>query len=123
MVDETDPLAAADFLVVADMTGSGSNARIVSAAILDEDMLRAQLASRIIETVDARFDAASGTLRARAVERLGAITLSERTLPAPKGADAEAAMLKSITDPKGDHPEMKASPEDAKTMVKWILTL
>ena len=98
MVDETDPLAAADFLVVADMTGSASNARIVSAAILDEDMLRAQLASRIIETVDARFDAASGTLRARAVERLGAITLSERTLPAPKGADAEAAMLVAISN-------------------------
>ena len=32
-------------------------------------------------------------------------------------------IFKSITDPKGDHPEMKASPEDTKTMIKWILTL
>ena len=38
-------------------------------------------------------------------------------------ADAEAVIFKSITDPKGDHPEMKASPEDTKTMIKWILTL
>ena len=38
-------------------------------------------------------------------------------------ADAEALMFKTITDPKGDHPEMKASPEDTKTMIKWILTL
>lgn len=39
-------------------------------------------------------------------------------------ADAEAAILKAITDPNGDHPEMKkTAPEDVKTMVKWILTL
>jgi cytochrome c len=38
-------------------------------------------------------------------------------------ADAEAAMLKAITDPNGDHPEQKASPEDTKSMIKWILTL
>lgn len=98
MVDETDPLAAAEFLVVADLTGSASNARIVSAAVLDEATLRAQLGSRIAETMDARFDAASGTLRARAIERLGAITLSERTLPAPKGADAETAILTAIVN-------------------------
>lgn len=38
-------------------------------------------------------------------------------------ADAEAVIFKTITDPKGDHPEMKASAEDTKTMIKWILTL
>ena len=38
-------------------------------------------------------------------------------------ADAEALMLKAITDPNGDHPEMKASPEDTKTIIKWILSL
>lgn len=38
-------------------------------------------------------------------------------------ADAEAVILKTITDPKGDHPEMKASAEDTRSMIKWILTL
>lgn len=38
-------------------------------------------------------------------------------------ADAEALMFKTITDPKGDHPEMKASPDDTRTVLKWILTL
>ena len=38
-------------------------------------------------------------------------------------ADAEATIFKAITDANGDHPEMKASPEDTKTMIKWILTL
>lgn len=39
-------------------------------------------------------------------------------------ADAEATMFKNVTNPDGDHPELKkASPEDVKTMIKWILTL
>ncbi len=38
-------------------------------------------------------------------------------------ADAEAVIFKTITDPKGDHPEMKASAADTKSMIKWILTL
>jgi cytochrome c len=36
-------------------------------------------------------------------------------------ADAEATIFKTITDPKGDHPEFKAKPEDTKTVIKWIL--
>jgi len=37
-------------------------------------------------------------------------------------ADAEATILKFITDPKGDHPEMEGvKPEEAKTVVQWIL--
>lgn len=38
-------------------------------------------------------------------------------------ADAEATMFKLTTDPKGDHPEFQASPEDTKAVIKWILTL
>lgn len=37
-------------------------------------------------------------------------------------ADAEAAMLKAITDPKGDHPEITAKPDEIKTVIKWVLT-
>ena len=33
----------------------------------------------------------------------------------------EAAALKAIQDPKGDHPEVKASADDMKTVVKWVL--
>jgi cytochrome c len=38
-------------------------------------------------------------------------------------ADGEATILKKINDPKGDHPEMKAKPEDVTGVVKWILSL
>jgi cytochrome c len=36
-------------------------------------------------------------------------------------ADAEATMFKFVTDKDGDHPEIKAKPEDIKTVIKWIL--
>jgi cytochrome c len=36
-------------------------------------------------------------------------------------ADAEAVIFKAITDPNGDHPEMKAKPEDVKAVIKWVL--
>jgi cytochrome c len=36
-----------------------------------------------------------------------------------KGKEAEA--IKAITDPKGDHPEVKAKPDEIKTIVKWVL--
>lgn len=36
-------------------------------------------------------------------------------------ADAEATMFKLTTDPKGDHPEFKATPDEIKTVIKWIL--
>lgn len=38
-------------------------------------------------------------------------------------ADAEATILKKINDPNGDHPNMKAKPEEIQTVVKWILSL
>lgn len=38
-------------------------------------------------------------------------------------ANAEATILKKINDPKGDHPEMKASQDDIKSVVKWVLSL
>ena len=38
-------------------------------------------------------------------------------------ADAEATILAKVNDPKGDHPEMKAKPDDVKAVVKWMLSL
>jgi cytochrome c len=34
----------------------------------------------------------------------------------------EAGAIKATTDPKGDHPEVKAKPEEIQSVVKWILT-
>lgn len=34
----------------------------------------------------------------------------------------EAGAIKATTDPKGDHPEVKAKPDEIQTVIKWILT-
>ena len=36
-------------------------------------------------------------------------------------ADAEAVILKTITDAGGDHPEIKTKPDEIKTIIKWVL--
>jgi cytochrome c len=33
----------------------------------------------------------------------------------------EAGAVKAITDPKGDHPEVKAKPDDINSIVKWMV--
>lgn len=95
-IEAADSLAAAPFLVVADLQGRAQNARIASAVAISEDDIRSILTDSIETTRETRFDAAKGSVRVRETERLGAIVLAERQLPAPKGADADRAILDAI---------------------------
>ena len=95
-LDETDPLAKAQFLVVADLQGKAQNARIVAAAVVDEDEIRSQLADRLERGTETQFDRDRGAVRLREIVSLGAIQLSERMLPAPSGPDADAAILDAV---------------------------
>ncbi|QPC86273.1 ATP-dependent helicase HrpB [Mesorhizobium sp. NBSH29] len=96
MVDAADSLAGAAFLVVADLQGKAQQARIASAAVVEEDVVRTLLADRIARRTETLFDAAKGVVRVRELERLGAIQLTERMLPAPKGAEADCAVLEAV---------------------------
>jgi ATP-dependent helicase HrpB len=96
MVDETDPLAKAEFLVVADLQGKAQNARIVGAAEIAEDDIRDLLADRLERKTESVFDPARGTVRVRESLRLGAIQLKEHMLPAPTGDEADKAMLDAV---------------------------
>jgi len=82
-LDATSPLARAEWLAVAEVSGTAAGARILSAAALDEAEVLALFASRVESGAQVTFDPATGTVRARSGRRLGAITLSE-------GRDAKA---------------------------------
>jgi len=56
-------------------------------------------------------------------KKKGAAGFKEIAVQYKGKADAEATILKKINDPKGDHPEMKAKPEEIQSVVKWILSL
>lgn len=93
-VEDTSPLAKSDWLVVADMVGSASSARITLAAPLDE---AAALKHGDVETRDeATFNPANGTFKARRVSAMGAIILSEQPLPRPSDDAARAAFLDHV---------------------------
>ncbi|WP_296746726.1 ATP-dependent helicase HrpB [Mesorhizobium sp.] len=98
MVDAVDPLAGETWLVVADLQGKAQNARITAAASIDESDIRAALADRIETRREASFDRERRAVRVRETARLGAITLSERMLPAPSGADADRAILDALRE-------------------------
>lgn len=99
MVDAADPLAGETWLVVADLQGKAQNARITAAAAVDEADIRAALSDRIEIRRETSFDRERRAARVRETARLGAITLSERMLPAPTGTDADRA----ITDALREH--------------------
>jgi ATP-dependent helicase HrpB len=90
----TDPLARANLLAVASLDMRISP-QIRMAAMLDSDALPASLARRVTETVETGFDPVSGTVFARRRRRLGALVLSDRTLPADPTATA-AALARAV---------------------------
>ena len=98
MVDAVDPLAAEKFLVVADLQGKAQNARIVAAAAVSEEDIRAALGERIERRRETLFDLERRSVRVRETERLGAIVLAERLLPAPTGGDADQAIIAAVRE-------------------------
>jgi ATP-dependent helicase HrpB len=79
-VDPASALARAPYLAVAELTGAADRSRILLAARLTQSEIEAHFDDRIEERADIAFDAASASLRARRVRRLGAVTLADRPL-------------------------------------------
>ena len=89
----TDSLASVPLLVAAALDVKAA-ARIRLAAPLDAGSLPAALEARVTEQVEAGFDPVSGAVLARRRRRLGALVLSDRTVPVDP---AEVAVLLADT--------------------------
>ncbi|MBZ9724275.1 ATP-dependent helicase HrpB [Mesorhizobium sp. ESP6-5] len=98
MLDAGDPLAGEPFLVVADVQGKAQNARITAAAASSEEDIRAALGGRIETRRQTSFDRDRRAVRVRETVRLDAITLAERMLPPPAGADADRAIIEALRE-------------------------
>jgi ATP-dependent helicase HrpB len=91
-----DALAGERFLAISEIMGRAASARILTAAALTLDDIE-RIAGASIETEDElSFDRASASLRARRRRRLGALTLAEQTLPAPRDDAAALALARGI---------------------------
>ncbi|WP_245195575.1 ATP-dependent helicase HrpB [Aureimonas populi] len=91
-VDETHALAAQGALVVAELQGEARAARILSAAALSRETLESGGAGRIVEEARIAFDAASRSVRARTIRRVGRAVLSESPLANPDPQAVAAAL-------------------------------
>jgi len=95
-LDPAAALARQPFVVVADLAGAAGNARILAAAAIAPEAIETSFADRIESVTQVSFDPQARALRARALRRLGAVTLGERTLPVPADLDAAAILARCI---------------------------
>ena len=95
-VDPASPLARETFLVVTELVGRAAQGRILLAAAITADEIETRFVDRIEAKDDLTVDAASLSLRARRLRRLGAITLTERPVAAPADAAAAETLASAI---------------------------
>ena len=95
-IDAKSALAREPFLAVAELTGSAASGRIFLAAPITLAEIEARFADRIVVRDDVTFDSGSASLRARRLQRLGAIALSEQPLPAVASDDAARILAEGI---------------------------
>ncbi|MGK9169348.1 ATP-dependent helicase HrpB [Inquilinus limosus] len=93
---EGDPLAAAEYLAIAETDDAGREARILAAAPLDEATLEAVLGDRIAMIDSVAWDAAEQAVASRRQRRLGALVLADAALPNPDPAAVAAALLEGV---------------------------
>jgi ATP-dependent helicase HrpB len=89
-------LAREPFLAIAEVAGGAAAARILAAAPMTLESIEAVAHDRITSGEEITFDREARALRARAVRRYGALTLSERPLPAPTSTEAAAALARGL---------------------------
>ena len=94
-LDAADPLAREPWLAVADLGGGASRDRILLAARLDRETLKAVLRDRIT-TEDRIVETPSGALHGRTVLRLGALVVEEGPMRGAGPALIEAALLEEV---------------------------
>ncbi len=91
-------LAREPYLAVAELAGAAGEreSRVALAAPLTLADLEAHFADQIERSEEVAWDAAAGLVRARVVERLGALVLRERRLADPDPARVAAALVDAV---------------------------
>ncbi|WP_306117341.1 MULTISPECIES: ATP-dependent helicase HrpB [unclassified Roseitalea] len=119
-VEQADPLAAEDFIVCAEVAGAGADTRLIAGAAVTRAQIEERLGDRIAEAVEHRFDPASGTLSARAVRRLGAITLDAAPRPVEAGEKTTTALIEAVRRHGLDTLPWERSSSDLRARLAWL---
>jgi len=112
---EAQSLEGAEWLVAAEVEGSGREARIFRAAALDEEAVGRHWGPFIREDREVAWDADAGRVQARRVRRLGAIVLSSARLADPSPTEVAAALLDGLRFEAGKGRMLQALPWTRET--------
>lgn len=91
-----DPLAGEDVLAVASLSGRPAAARVFLAAPIARETLESLFPDDLEHAEEVAWDAATGTVRARRLTRLGALVLREGPLPNPEPEAVGRALLEGL---------------------------
>ncbi|WP_093334221.1 ATP-dependent helicase HrpB [Sphingomonas rubra] len=95
-LDPASPLAAAEWLAVADTQGAASGARILAAARIDLVTIESLFADRVETVCEVVFDPATGGVAATRERRLGALRLSSGPDPTADPVAIAAALVAGV---------------------------
>ncbi|HZY68605.1 MAG TPA: ATP-dependent helicase HrpB [Devosia sp.] len=97
-LDETEALAASQYLVVTDVTGAAATGRIRAAAAISRDDIDDLFGDRIVSEVLLSWDEASASVRARRRRTYGALILSDDPVPPPDAQAAATLLATHVVD-------------------------
>lgn len=97
-MEATESLARQDYVVVVDMVGRASSARILSAAAVEKADLIANFSNRIEQIRETKFDPATGALTSLRSTRLGALVLDKPQPVKMSAEDAVPALLNAVRE-------------------------
>ncbi|MCJ7420738.1 ATP-dependent helicase HrpB [Sphingomicrobium astaxanthinifaciens] len=95
-LDPASPLASADWLAVAEVAGAAAGARILSAAPLEEEEVRALFEADIEPFEEVRYDPARKAVDASRGERLGRLVLKRGQAADPDPDAVARALLEAV---------------------------
>ena len=117
---ETDPLAAAPWLAVADLAVGDGDGRIRAAAAIDRSDVEALVADDLTETTEMRWDNERDDLRVRRMMRAGSLVLAEQDSRPEPGPATVAALLERVRSRGLDQLRWSRSAADLRQRM-WFL--
>ena len=96
ILDSALSLAREPFIVVADLSGTAQQARILLAAPITQAEIETRFADRIAQRDEVIVDPATLSLRGRRAKKLGAIALSEQIVPVTPSLENAALLANAI---------------------------
>lgn len=98
VLDPADPLAAQDYLAVADLDGAAREGRVYLAAALTQAEIEEAFADDVEEATEVVWENREEAVAARKVRRLGALILQTRPIRDADAAELQAAMTAGVRD-------------------------